>query len=106
MRLATRPQAWSRWFQAQGEQAPGSEGMVFEQLSIIAQAAAAGLGVALLPRFLIQSELDRGELVLLSDTPLADESGYYLVSPRDRADYAPLVALRQWLLEQVAGEPR
>ena len=44
--------------------------MLFEQFSIVAQAAAANLGVALLPKFLIQSELQRGELVAVLDKPL------------------------------------
>ena len=104
LQLSTRTSAWDNWFQFAGITPPRAQGMVFEQLSIIAQAAVAGLGVALLPRFLIQSELERGELVVIAETPLQDPSGYYLVTPMEKADYAPVVALRAWLLDMV-GQP-
>jgi DNA-binding transcriptional LysR family regulator len=101
LRLASRAAAWEYWFESIDVEPPAARGMVFEQLSIIAQAAVAGLGVALLPRFLIQSELERGELVIMSDIPLQDSAGYYLVTPTEKADYPPVVALRAWLLEMV-----
>jgi DNA-binding transcriptional LysR family regulator len=101
LRLASRAGAWSRWFESVDVEPPATRGMLFEQLSIIAQAAVAGLGVALLPRFLIQSELERGELVVIMETPLQDQAGYYLVTPVDKFDYAPVVAFRSWLLKMV-----
>jgi LysR family glycine cleavage system transcriptional activator len=101
LQLSSRANAWSTWFEAAGVEPPRAQGMVFEELSIIAQAAVAGLGVALLPRFLIQSELERGELLIISERALQDNSGYYLVTPVEKADYAPVAALREWLLEMV-----
>jgi LysR family glycine cleavage system transcriptional activator len=63
-----RADAWKDWFKIHGLEVPSNTGaMVFEQFSIVAHAAVAGLGVALIPRFLIRGELDRGELVVLSD---------------------------------------
>ena len=104
LQLSSRVNAWDNWFRAAEVEPPGTQGMLFEQLSIIAQAAVAGLGVALLPRFLIHSELERGELLVITEQPLQDNSGYYLVTPVEKADYAPVVALRTWLLEMVAGD--
>ena len=63
-----------------------------------------GLGVALLPRFLIRGELDRGELVILSDQALISERGYYLVTPEAKTNYAPVIALREWLLDTIERE--
>ncbi|MCZ6831612.1 MAG: LysR family transcriptional regulator [Gammaproteobacteria bacterium] len=101
LQLSSRAKAWDNWFQSSGIAPPRAQGMVFEQMSIIAQAAVAGLGAALLPRFLIQSELERGELVVITDRPLQDSLGYYLVTPVEKSDYAPVVALRTWLLKMV-----
>jgi LysR family glycine cleavage system transcriptional activator len=70
LHLATRADAWGNWFQSNKIAPPVEQGMMFEQISIIARATVAGLGVALLPRFLIQSELARKELVVLVDLPL------------------------------------
>ena len=101
LHLLTRPHAWENWFESYGLEPPEDRGMVFEQISIIAQAAVAGLGVALLPKFLIQSELDRGELVVIFDKPLPSDSGYHLITPVNQSDYAPTTAFRNWMLKMV-----
>jgi len=101
LHLATRPHAWSRWMQAQqGDTAP-TDGMVFDQFATVAQAAIAGLGVALLPPFLIQRELDEGTLVPALPLPLQSEESYYLVWPEVRDQFPPLIAFRQWLAQAV-----
>ena len=101
LNLATRSTAWPEWFAAAGLEPPQAAGMVFEEIAAVAQATAAGLGVSLLPRFLIESELDRGELAVVLDQPLESSFGYYLVTPRDKTGYAPVVAFREWLLKAV-----
>jgi len=101
LHISSRPHAWSDWFSAQGLDGHGKGGMHFEQFTTAAQAAAAGLGIALLPKFLVQKELSRGELVLLIEEPMKSEYGYYLVTPTDKVDYAPVVAFCNWLLTQI-----
>ena len=102
LHIETRSEAWANWFALHEVEAPKEQGMLFEQFSIAAQAAVAGLGAALLPKFLIQSELDRGELVTILNLPLQSNSGYYLVTPVDKTDYAPVAAFRDWLLQAAA----
>lgn len=102
LQLTTRADAWDNWFRSNELEPPKEQGMAFEQFSIIAQAVVAGLGVALLPKFLIQSELDRKELVVMLNMPTKSEAGYYLVTPVDKSEYPPVVALREWLLDMVA----
>jgi len=101
LQLTTRSDAWNNWFRSNDFDPPQEQGMAFEQFSIIAQAAVAGLGVALLPKFLIQSELDRKELVIILNMPTKSEDGYYLVTPADKSEHAPVTALREWLLSVV-----
>jgi len=74
---------------------------VFEEISTIAQATVAGLGIALLPRFLVETELERCELAVVLEQPLQTSFGYYLVMPRDKAGYAPVVAFKDWLLRVI-----
>jgi len=100
LHLVTRPHAWEDWFEQNGLGPLVSKGMDFEQFAIVTQAAVAGLGAALLPRFLIQPELERGELRILLDVPINSKAGYYFVMPSHSSTYAPAVALRNWLLEQ------
>ncbi len=96
--LVTRIDAWSKWFELNGLQAPKVQGLLFEQFALVAQAAVAGVGAALLPKFLIDSELQRNELVVLFDQPLESSSAYYVVTPKTHANYKPATAFREWMV--------
>jgi LysR family glycine cleavage system transcriptional activator len=98
LHLASRPDAWESWFRAVDSSVSVEHGLVFEQFSTIAQAAVAGLGAGLLPRFLINRELSQDELVVIVDEPLQSDYGYYLISPNNHLDYEPVVAFRTWIL--------
>ena len=100
--LVSRPDAWERWLEAHGAPPAGVHAMMFDEFESIIQAAIAGLGVGLLPRFLIEPELARGELVTAIDLPLESPEGYYLAWPSERSEYPPLIAFRAWLT-QAAG---
>jgi len=65
----------------------------------------AGVGVALLPTFLIQDELASGKLVRAMDLPMESAERYYLVWPIQRSTYPPLVAFRDWLAKAIATQP-
>ena len=99
---ATRPEAWSSWFARVGLQAvePAAT-LVFEQFAMVLQAAVAELGAALVPKVLVKDELMSGELVELFDQSIIDSKAYFLAYPRERANYPPLIAFRDWLLGQV-----
>ncbi|WP_431858039.1 transcriptional regulator GcvA [Azospirillum sp.] len=97
LHLVSRPDAWERWFEVMGVPAHGVRGMLIDQFATAAQAAAAGLGVALLPKFLIGAELARGDLVEVFDHPVESPGHYYLAWPGKRESYPPLQAFRGWL---------
>lgn len=61
---ATRPRAWSEWLTAIGSvdlELPAHEH--YEHFYLMIQAASCGLGVGLTPRFLVEDEIARGNLV-------------------------------------------
>ena len=101
LHLASRPEAWETWFRANESGVAVEPGMIFEQFSTIAQAAVAGLGAGLLPKFLIGRELQQGELQIIIDNPLQSDYGYYLISPNDLSEYEPAVAFHKWILPLV-----
>jgi DNA-binding transcriptional LysR family regulator len=105
LHMATRPGAWSEWFEEQGLSAPTGPGMQFEQFGTVAQACMAGLGVALLPQVLIAGELQRGQLVPTPGQAMQSRSAYYLVVPHDKRGHPPVASFRDWLLGQVEKEP-
>ncbi len=102
LHMASRPGAWSHWFASLGIDTAPSQAMRFEQFSSVAQAAIAGLGVALMPLFLIDSELASGQLVEAFPHEVRSPSAYYAVAPLSKRDFRPVVAFREWLLEEVA----
>lgn len=103
LQQSTRPLAWRHWFDAMAVAAPDSlRGSRFELFSMTAAAAAQGLGVALLPRMLIDEELARGDLVVACDRPWRGDRAYYLVLPTDRDTRPAVLAFQQWLMDQAA----
>ena len=102
LQQSTRPDAWRQWFSAMGgDAALALHGPRYELFSMLAVAASCGLGVALVPRMLIESELVRGELRIACDRPFRSERNYYLVTAESGDERPAIVHFRQWLLEQV-----
>ncbi|MFN3230014.1 MAG: LysR substrate-binding domain-containing protein [Asticcacaulis sp.] len=98
----TRPSAWADYFQRRGLSARQAwTGARFEQFAMMTEAAATGLGAALLPRFLISPELASGKLVPLSPEIFPVGTAYYLAVPHARKDQPSVVAFRKWLLRAV-----
>jgi DNA-binding transcriptional LysR family regulator len=99
LHLVSRPDAWERWLQAHDTPTADVPGMLFDQFAVAAQAAISGLGIALLPRFLITAELQRGDLVeaVAHTQRIESAERYYLACPASRSGYPPLQAFRQWL---------
>ena len=78
--------------------------MLFDQFATVTQAAVAGLGLALLPEFLIEPEIDDGSLVAALPLPMRSSESYHLVWPSARAQHPPLEAFRDWILAETAQD--
>ena len=100
LQQSTRPYAWRQWFNAQGLNVPRDlAGPRYELFSMLAQAAAHGMGVALIPPFLIERELADGRLVPAHPTALhSSDKAYRLMIPERKLESAALGAFRDWLL--------
>ena len=107
LQQSTRPYAWRQWFAAQGLSVPRDmSGPRYELFTMLAQAAMHGMGVALIPPFLIQRELDAGLLVPAHPAALlSSDRAYRLMIPERKVESAALRAFRDWLL-QAAREYR
>jgi len=101
LHLSSRPDQWERWFAAQGVACGRLHGMLFDQFATAAQAAGSGLGIALLPSFLIEKDFERGDLVIALDAPMQSRERYWLVWPTGRGDFRPLALFREWLLTEL-----
>ena len=98
LQQSTRPHAWQDWFEALGVDAPvAQQGPRYELFSMSCAAAASGLGVALVPRLLIESALARGELVIAHPTPLPSQRHYFLLTPDEAEVPVAVQQFSEWL---------
>ena len=101
---SSRPDAWREWFEVAGlANVNAMGGSRYEVFAMLVEAAKAGLGVALMPRFFVLSEIASGELVVPCPYVLHNQRSYYLVYPESKADSVPLAAFREWMCGQAAA---
>ncbi|MBP7064035.1 transcriptional regulator GcvA [Ferrovibrio sp.] len=96
---STRPEAWAEWFAAAGlKPAPQQHGPGFEHFFMSIEAAANGLGLALVPDFFISAELRDGRLIEpLPEHRVQRRGGYYLLHQQGREREPAIRAFRDWL---------
>lgn len=100
----TRPEAWAEWWRGAGiPRADAGGGLRFEQFSHVIEAATAGLGMALVPRFLVADEIAAGRLVPVSAHSLRAARAYFLVYPETRHQDPALAAFRAWIVAEAAA---
>jgi LysR family transcriptional regulator of beta-lactamase len=92
-----RADEWPRWFAAIGVACPTVKGMMFDSSVTMAEAAAQGAGVGLLPVTMFERELSLGRLVqpLNTTVSIAD---YWLTSLRSKAETDAMRAFRLWIM--------
>lgn len=105
LQLESRTGDWGRWLAHHGLPGRRPAGMLFDQFATMTQAALHGLGLALLPLFLIARELAEGRLVPVHGGAVKALGSYYLVWPKDRPARAPLASFRAWIAAEAPGPP-
>lgn len=98
LQQSTRPLAWRHWFDHLSVAAPKAlAGPRYEVFSMTAAAAIAGMGVALMPRLLVEEELASGTLVEACRTVGYGDRAYYLVLPERQESSMALRHFSDWL---------
>jgi LysR family glycine cleavage system transcriptional activator len=101
LQQTTRPYAWRQWFGTLAMNvARDMTGPRYELFSMLAQAAMHDMGVALIPPFLIQHELEEGRLRICNAHALNSAKAYQLMIPERKVESASLKAFRDWLLAE------
>lgn len=102
-----RSDEWEAWFAAVGRPCPALAGPIFNSSIALAEVAAEGGGVALLPVAMFARQISAGRLV----QPFAqtiDVGRYYLTYPADREVTPAMASFADWLAaeERSAIPPR
>lgn len=101
LQQSTRPYAWREWFAAHDLRVEGDmAGPRLELFSMLAEAATHGMGIALVPPFLVQDELANGSLVAVARQPIPSGRNYFLIYP-ERKVGPSLQAFAEWLAGEV-----
>ncbi len=101
LQQSTRPNLWRLWFAALGlPRERDHVGARFELFSMLTEAAIHGMGLALIPRLLIEDELRRGLLVEAVVCPDFSDRSYYLITPVRKAESDVLRAFQDWLVAE------
>lgn len=104
LHLSTRPREWTVWFENLPDHAPIGLGHRLEHISSLISAAVSGLGIALVPKFLLEDELASGALVILSDRQLPTQASYHLVVPEHDAHNPLTASFYTWITTQISLE--
>ena len=98
-----RTQEWEGWFAGLEQAAPLARGAMFDSSLTLAEAAAQGAGIALLPTRMFEHMLQQGRL----ERPFAHEvdiGAYWLTYLKSRPVSGALQLFRQWLIAQLQAD--
>tara|TARA_B100000676_G_scaffold50563_1_gene49640 strand:- start:529 stop:1446 length:918 start_codon:yes stop_codon:yes gene_type:complete len=99
----TNDEDWRYWLAAlHVKDVDSSRGLFFDSSDLALEAAAAGLGVALGSRIIMQDDLDDGRLVMPFGDRTDENLSHWLVYPKGTARKPKVAAFREWLLEEAA----
>ncbi|MGE8612980.1 MAG: LysR substrate-binding domain-containing protein [Achromobacter veterisilvae] len=96
-------EVWQHWFNAAGLRTPVTPVASFNDAGMMLQAAEQGLGITLGRELLAADALCAGRLVQVSPVSVHYEQAqtYHLVYRPSLRDWGPLVALKQWLRDEL-----
>jgi LysR family transcriptional regulator, glycine cleavage system transcriptional activator len=101
LQQTTRPDAWTDILAHLGRKDMNSlRGPRFDLYSIIIQAALSGLGVAAVPRFLVEDYLATGALILPFKCTVRSRHAYYVVYPEAKRNSIGVQVFRRWILAE------
>lgn len=100
----TRPRAWDQWSAVTKIPLPRLAGPGFEHLFMVIEAAKHDLGIALLPRQLIEAALREDELEIVAPSSIASDGSYFLFFPQLRQHEPSIGAFRDWVSTLVPPE--
>ena len=104
LQQTTRPYAWRQWFTALGLTVERDmTGPRHELFSMLSQAAIQGMGIALIPPFLVEDELASGALIIPVLHPFASGNAYRLLYPEGQSDNPALKPFAHWLVNQACA---
>lgn len=99
-----RVDEWPLWFRAAGVAPPNLRGWMFDSSLTLVEAAARGVGAALVPVAMFSEEIATGRIVQPFEITVLTGS-YWLTRLKSRAETTSMQAFRQWLMAEIEALP-
>jgi LysR family transcriptional regulator, glycine cleavage system transcriptional activator len=107
LQQTTRPDAWSDLLAKLGRgDLNALRGPRFDQYGVVIEAALASLGLAAVPRFLIEAHLACSRLVMPFKASVRSRHAYHLVYPEAKRQWPEVQAFRRWILREARSMQR
>jgi LysR family glycine cleavage system transcriptional activator len=92
---------WAEWMTAAGVplDAP-PHGHTYQNYAMIAHAAMAGVGIALLPRYLVEDDVAAKRLEIVGSKYASLKTAYHLILPETRASSNAVQSFAKWLIAE------
>ncbi|MGO1075198.1 LysR family transcriptional regulator [Inquilinus sp. CA228] len=97
-----RVDEWGLWFRAAGIEPPKLRGWMFDSSLTLVEAAAQGVGVALVPVAMFAREIEAGRIVQPFDVT-ASMGSYWLTRLKSRTETASMQAFARWITAEIDG---
>lgn len=92
---------WAEWLAQAGVQiTEPPQGHMYQNYAMIAQAAVAAVGIALLPRYLIDDDVAANRLEIVGNAFADLKTSYHLILPETRASSPAIQAFAKWLIAE------
>lgn len=96
---------WADWLEKAGvDGVDATRGTHFSDASLAIEAALEGMGVVLMLRSLVTTEIDAGRLVAPFDIAAETPFSFFLVTPEGALAHPSVAAFREWLLAESAAD--
>ncbi|WP_028864406.1 transcriptional regulator GcvA [Psychromonas aquimarina] len=102
LKHTTRAELWPYWSEKVGLTLTAQQQFGMEHFYMLSQAAASGMGVALIPRFFIEQQLADGSLVIPFASSFSSPYSYYVLTPKSANLPLKAQVFIDWLLELFA----
>jgi LysR family transcriptional regulator, glycine cleavage system transcriptional activator len=92
---------WAEWMAAAGVALDAPlHGHTYQNYAMIAHAATAGVGIALLPRYLVEEDVASKRLEIVASEFASLKTAYHLILPETRASSNAVQSFAKWLIAE------
>lgn len=92
---------WAEWLTESGvEITEPPQGHMYQNYAMIAQATTAAVGIALLPRYLVEDDIAANKLEIIGPEFASLKTSYHLILPETRASASAIQTFSKWLIAE------